>query len=241
MRKVLLVIGASSDMGMASIEKIGFNYEHIIAQYFHMNDRLYELNKRFGEKMTCMQADLSEESQVIHFIESVNNAGLQPVHILHFPAPMCTNQKFHKIKWDIFQNEMDISLKSLILVLQAFLPNMVKQHYGKIIVMLSFVVSNAAPAYCANYVITKYAMLGLVKALAAEYAGKGITINGISPAWVQTKYIKNQPDLIVEQNAQASPLGRILMVEEIIPSIEYLLTDGADCINGQNIAITCGR
>lgn len=241
MEKVLLVIGASSDMGMACIEKMSSNYEYIIAQYFHMNNQLQNLKNLLGEKMICFQADLSDESQVLRFIDDVRNTGLQPVHILHFPAPLCNNQKFHKIKWNVFQNEIDISLKSLVLILQSFLPDMAKKHYGKVVVMLSFVVNNAAPAYCANYVVTKYAMLGLVKALATEYAGKGIAVNGISPAWVQTKYIINQPDMLVEQNAQASPLGRNLTVEEIIPSIEYLLSDGADCINGQNIAVTCGR
>lgn len=241
MKRVLLVIGASSDMGMGSIEKIGDDYECIFAHYFHMNDKLELLKDKFGEKMTCFQADLSDEEQVMKLIGEIKNTGLQPTHILHFPAPLCSNQKFHKIKWNVFQEEMDISLKALILILQSFLPGMAKQHYGKIIVMLSFIVNNTAPAYCANYVITKYAMLGLVKALATEYASKGITVNGISPAWVQTKYINNQPDILIEQNAQASPLGRNLSVEDVIPSIEYLLSGGADCINGQNIAVTCGR
>lgn len=241
MDRVLLVIGASSDMGTAAIEKINGNYDHVIAHFLHMNKKLQELKDRLGDKMSCFQADLSEEGQVLEFIDGVKRAGLSPDHILHFPAPLCNNQKFHKIKWDVFQNEMDISLKSIVLILQAFLPDMARRRYGKVILMLSFVVNNAAPAYCANYVVTKYAMLGLVKALAAEYAGKGITVNGISPAWVQTKYISNQPELLIEQNVQASPLGRILNVDDIIPSIEYLLSGGADGVNGQNIAVTGGR
>ena len=75
-------------------------------------------------------------------------------------------------------------------------------------------------------------MLGLVKALATEYAPKGITVNGISPAWVNTKYIDNQPDILKEQAAMNSPMGRNLEVAEIIPTIEYLLSEGASCING---------
>lgn len=240
MDKNLLVVGASSDMGMALIRKISPNYKKVIAHFFHMNDGLQQIKEELGSKLVCLQADLSDESQVHRLIREIRDIQILPTHIVHFPAPICNNRRFHKIAWDVFENEMDISLKALILILQAFMPDLSKLHYGKVVVMLSFVVNNAAPAYCANYVVTKYAMLGLVKALAAEYAGKGITVNGVSPAWVQTKYIANQPEILIEQNAQASPIGRNLTAADVVPSIEFLLSAGADCVNGQNILVTGG-
>ena len=206
-----------------------------------MNENLKKLSEELGDKLILIQADLSSEDDVNNLIVEIKKVTDAPSHIIHFPAPVCNNQKFHKIKWEVYQRELDISLKSLIIILQAFLPAMAKRKYGKIIVMLSFVVNNIAPAYCSNYVVTKYAMLGLVKALATEYGSKGITVNGISPAWVMTKYIDNQPDVLKEQNAQSSPIGRNLVVDDINPTIEFLLSDGSDCINGQNISITCGR
>lgn len=241
MDRILLVIGASSDMGLATIDKIKDNYSCIIAHYFHMNDKLHNLKNNLGDKLILIQADLANIDNVNNLIDYIKEAGIVPSHIIHFPAPICNNQKFHKIKWEVYQNEIDISLKSLVIILQAFLPYMVRNHYGKILVMLSFVVANSAPAYCSNYVVTKYAMLGLVKALATEYASKGITVNGVSPSWVETKYIDNQPDILKERNAQESPIGRILAVGDVVPTIEYLLSEGADCINGQNILVTCGR
>lgn len=239
---VLLVIGASSDMGMALIRRVHKNYDRIIAHYNHMSDSLKELSENLGrEKLILIQADLSKEEEVIRLIEKMKATCDSPSHIIHFPAPICNNSKFHKIKWDVFQNEYEISLKSAVLILQAFLPYMAKSHYGRVIIMLSYVVNNTAPAYCCNYVVTKYAMLGLVKSLASEYASKGITINGVSPAWVNTKYISNQPDMLKEQYAMNSPIGRNLEVEEIIPTIEYLFSEGAACVNGENITISCGR
>ena len=107
--------------------------------------------------------------------------------------------------------------------------------------MLSSVVNGAPPAFCANYVTTKYALLGLMRALAAEYAGKGITVNGVSPAWVETKFNANQPHVMAELNAKESPVGRNLVAGDVVPAIEYLLSDGADCVNGQNLLINFGR
>ena len=239
--KTLLVLGASSDMGMALIRRIHPDFDRIIAHYFHMNEELQDLKENVGEKMMLLQADLSAEEEVHALIRKIRESGASPSHIVHFPAPRCQNAKFHKIGWEVFQREYDISLKSLVLVLQAFLPEMAKASYGRVAVMLSNVVSHAAPAYCANYVVTKYALLGLVKALASEYAAKGITVNGVSPTWVNTKYIDNQPDILKEKFAAENPLGRNLEAEEIVPTIAFLLSDDAACISGENITIACGR
>ena len=239
MGRSLLVIGGSSDIGMGTVRQIGMEYDKVIVHYNHMNDELRALEKELGA--VCVQADLSDEAQTRKMADTIRQMDIVPSHILHLPAPPCVNQKFHKIKWDVFRQEMDISLRSLVYISQEFLPLMAKQHYGRLVVMLSFVVNGMPPAYCSNYVVTKYALLGLVKALAAEYAGKGITVNGISPSWVMTKYISNQPEILIAQNAERSPIGRNLEVSDVVPAIKYLFSDGAMCINGQNISITCGR
>ncbi len=238
---VLLVIGASSDMGMALIRSTHQCYDYIIAHYRHMSDELEKLSQELQDRLVLIQADLSREEEVIHMIGRIRDSQLAPTHIVHFPAPQCNNQRFHKIEWETIQNELDISLRSLVLILKEFLPAMAKKRYGRVVVILSFVINGMPPKYCANYVITKYAMLGLVRALAVEYADKGITVNGISPAWVETKYISNMHSILIEKNAQLSPIGRNLVPDDIIPAIDFLLSEKAGCINGENLSITCGR
>ena len=77
--------------------------------------------------------------------------------------------------------------------------------------------------------------------MAVEYAGKGITINGISPEMIETKFLSETPELIVKSNARENPLGRNLVVGDVVPAIKFLLSDQAGCITGQNIAITGGK
>ena len=240
MNKILLVIGASSDMGISLIDNIYSEYDCIIAHYNHMNDGLQRIKKDYGDRINLVQADLSCFEDTKCLIDAILSIGV-PNHIVHFSAPHCKNNKFEKIQWEVFQNEIDISLKSLVLILQKFLPLMAKKRSGKVIVMLSYVVNDIAPGYCSNYVVTKYAMLGLVKALSTEYANKGITVNGISPSWVDTKFIMNQPELLVAKQVEESPIGRLLTPQDIVPSIAFLLSEGGNCINGQNITIACGR
>ena len=55
---------------------------------------------------------------------------------------------------------------------------------------------------------------------------------------IETKFLSELPDLINEHSAKNNPLGRNLYVEEVIPTIEYLLSSGSDAVTGQNIGIT---
>ena len=118
---------------------------------------------------------------------------------------------------------------------------MAKNKYGKILVMLTSCTTNIPPKYLTSYVTSKYALLGLVKSLANEYSDKGIKINGISPSMIETKFLKNIPELLVQQNAMNSPTGSNLCVDDVIPMFEFLLSDKSNSITGQNIAITNGN
>ena len=89
--------------------------------------------------------------------------------------------------------------------------------------------------------MTKYALLGLMKSLSVEYADKGIMVNGVSPDMIETKFLKDIPDLVIRQNAERSPLKRNLTIEDVVPTFDFLLSDAADTITGQNIGITGGK
>lgn len=124
---------------------------------------------------------------------------------------------------------------------QAFIPFMKKQKSGKIVVMLTIHTQGVPPSFVAPYVTVKYAMLGLVKSLAVEYAGKGIQVNGVSPEMIDTKFLSDMPDFVKEQSVLNFPMKRFLQVEDVIPTFEYLLSEAADCVTGQNICITGGK
>ena len=160
--------------------------------------------------------------------------------IIHLLVKKINNQKFIKSSWKQFDNEMQVSLYSIVMILKELIPQMMKQKYGRIIIMLSSYTLNIPPKFLSSYVTVKYALLGLIKSLSVEYANKGITINGISPEMIETKFLSDIPKLIVQKNAQDSPLGRNLYVQDIIPMFLYLLSDEAEVITGQNFGITGG-
>ena len=111
---------------------------------------------------------------------------------------------------------------------------------GRVITILSSVVLGVPPKALTQYTTVKYALLGLMKALANEYATKRITVNCISPSMVETQFLSQINDRFIELTAESHPLKRIATVLDIIPSILMLMADDAAYINGVNIPITGG-
>lgn len=240
-KKILLITGASSDIGMALMKKVVNQYEVVLAHYCHLNDQLENMKKEYGKKIELLQADFGCETSVQDMLQKINDRGVYPNHIVHLAAPSFKYLQFRKTSWEDYEYSAQISVKPIINILHEYLPQMAKEKYGKVVFMLSACVLGTSPKFMSPYVTTKYELLGLMKSLSIEYIDKGITVNGVSPEMVDTKYLSGVPDVLVQQNAEAMPLGRLLNIYEVVPTIEYLLSDGADMVNGQNIGITGGH
>lgn len=239
--KILLVLGASSECGLAIIKRVHANYEYIYAHYAHSAEALMELKKELGDKLILIQADFSSDHGEEAVLNAMENGVGYPNHIIHLPAVPYRNVKFIKAEWEEFELGLHTSLRSAVIVIQKVVAKLLKERrQGKIIFMLSSSTNNVPPKFSSVYVTVKYALLGLMKALSVEYADRGIMVNGISPSMMETKFLKDVPELIVQQAAMNSPFGRNLLVEEIVPAFEFLLSEGGDRITGQNIVISGG-
>lgn len=241
MEKIIIITGASSDLGMAYIRENAEEYSKIIAHYNHENEEFTALCQQYVGKLLPIQANFADANDTQQFVVKIKELGIVPTHILHLVSPASRSVKFHKSETEEYQLMMQVSVYSVVEILKAFLPVMQKQKFGRILFMLSAYVKIPDPKFAAPYVTAKYALLGLMKDVAAEYASKGITVNGISPQMIETKFLKDVPELIVEQQRAAGPMQRLLQKEDILPMMKLLLSDGAAAITGENIGITGGN
>jgi 3-oxoacyl-[acyl-carrier protein] reductase len=239
MRNTIFITGASSDIGLSLIENIKEECV-IIAHYNSSDEKLQEVAKKITNKLVIIKADFSNEESIINMLNIIERDYGTPGKIVHLAAPKFKNVRFKDITTDDLQSDIDISLKSIIIILKRFLPKMVADKYGKVVCVLSSVTFNVPPKALAQYTTVKYALLGLMRSLASEYADKKININSISPSMIETKFLSLIHNKVVELAAEAHPLKRNAQVNDIIPAIKLLLSDDSDYINGVNIPITGG-
>lgn len=238
-KDIILIIGASSDIGMDLIKNIDEG-SLILAHYNTSNSGLIGLSKKISNKLISIKADLSDEAQTISMIDVIEKKYGIPNKIIHLASPKFQHVRFKDIDFKDFQNELEISLKSLMIILNKFLPKLSNKKQGKVVCILSSCVLNIPPRALTQYTVVKYALLGLVKSLASEYADKNIQINAISPSMTNTKFLDDINQKHIELNAYHNPLKRNAIVSDITPIIKILLSSESDYINGVNIPITGG-
>jgi 3-oxoacyl-[acyl-carrier protein] reductase len=236
-QNILLILGASSDIGVALIKRINAEYNRIIAHYNSTSEQLEQLKLELGNKLILVHANFTDEKSTYKLVEAIIDKNIIPTDILHLPSEKGSIKRFSKMTWTDFEKRILISVRSIVVVLNKLLPLMSKRGKGKIIIMLTIHTCQTPLKGCSDYVTEKYALLGLIKALSVEYENRGITVNGISPVAIETRFNSDLPEIVLQQYAAASVSGKNLSVAEILPDIEYLLSDDFTNITGKNFVL----
>jgi 3-oxoacyl-[acyl-carrier protein] reductase len=110
-----------------------------------------------------------------------------------------------------------------------------------VVFVLSSVTRGMPPKFMSMYTMVKQAQLGLMRALAAEYAESGVTVNGVCPGMVDTRFLDQIPPIVKEMAAAASPRKRNATPADVVDVIEFLLSPQAEFITGIELPVTGGQ
>jgi 3-oxoacyl-[acyl-carrier protein] reductase len=134
---------------------------------------------------------------------------------------------------------MDTNLNAIYRLSKACLRGMTKARWGRIITIGSVVASTGNPGQT-NYSATKAGVLGFTKSLARELGPRNITVNCISPGFIDTDMTKNLPEATREELLTSVPLGRFGSPEEVAEVVSFLAGDTGAYITGENIHVNGG-
>ncbi|MEA4911733.1 MAG: SDR family oxidoreductase [Oscillospiraceae bacterium] len=231
-----LVVGADSDIGAAVVRGLQGT---VLAHYCLFEDKLADLAAD-DRAVLPVYGDLSNEAGIGAFIEAVEATGCVIARIVHLPSAPAKAAHFKSFDAARFQRDLNISVLSAALVCRAFVPAMAKRRFGRVVFMLTSYNLGVPPKFLTSYVTCKYALEGLMKSLAAEYADKNVTFNGVAPSMVETKFLSTLPDFAVEQSAKENPTGRNATPADVAPAVLYLLREDNEFTTGAVLPVTGG-
>jgi 3-oxoacyl-[acyl-carrier protein] reductase len=239
-KNTILIIGASSAVGMELIRQIAGEEAIIFAHCYSGKSNLEKLANQLNIKLQIVEADLTTHEGANHLLKSVIQGCGYPQKIVFLAAPFLRLTRFKDLKWEDIVLQHDTQLYTAFSILNKFLPLMAANRYGKVVFMLTSYTTGSIPASMAHYVVAKYALLGLMKSLASEYAPKKLCINAVSPSMIETRFLETIPERIVEITADQHPQKRNGLPVDVAPVIKFLLSDEAGFITGVNLPVTGG-
>ena len=189
--------------------------------------------------------DVTDEAAVVAFF-----APLGPVDVLVNNAGISASAPLPRTTMDDWRGQLDVNASGAFLCTRAVLPAMLESDRGRIVTVAS-IAGVAGARYTAAYSASKHAAVGLMRAVAAEVAGTGVTANAVCPAFVRTEMTRRTVERIVAKTgrsetdaeaalAAASPLGRLLEPEEVAFAVAFLAAPDARALNGQTLILDGG-
>ncbi len=240
MGNVYLITGASSDVGTALIQRIYQPGDIVIAQGSGDLANLAPLCKQWPGAIHTFDVDLTDPQCLDLFLQQVQERFPTPTHLIHLPALRVVNTKFRKFDLDRFDLDFNVQVRSALEICKVMLPKMAKAKFGRVLFMQTSYTLGMPPKNTTAYVVAKSAIGGLVKSLAIDYAGTGITVNCVAPSMMETKFLADTSDLIVQAAAEANPMGRNATVDDVVPAMAFLLSEEARFITGVTLPVTGG-
>ena len=157
----------------------------------------------------------------------VNNAGVVRDNLL---------LRMNSTDWDaVLRTNLDGAYHCI----KEVLPGMVRQRYGRIINLASVVAQAGNPGQ-ANYIASKAGLIGLTKAVAAEVARRNITVNAVSPGFIDTPMTGKLPEGVHDKLLSVIPLGRMGTDREVAYGVRFLASEEAGYITGHVLNINGG-
>lgn len=242
-KRIAVITGGTGGIGSAISQRLA-NEFHVIACYY--KDGKHEEAKRWqtmqqeaGYSIDILYADSSKYADCEKLIALIAER-YGRIDVLVNNAGITNDASLKKMSFEQWQTVIDANLTSVFNMTRNALPLMIEKNYGRIISISSINGRKGQFGQC-NYAASKAALYGFTKSLALEVANKGITVNTISPGYIETPMLADVKPEVLQSIIAAIPVGRLGKPQEIAEAVAFLSTEGASFITGANLDINGGQ
>lgn len=239
--KVAVVTGGSRGIGRATAAALAKQGAQVVLAYVRGEDAARSAAEEIraaGGQADILQFDVADYAASEAALADVAKR-LGRIDILVSSAGISIDALMLRLKEEDLDRTLAVNLKGSIACARAALKVMMRQRWGRVI-FLSSVVGEAGNAGQTAYAASKAALLGVTKSLAKEYASRNVTVNAVTPGYIETDMTAA---LTEEQRAamlQGVPLGRPGHAAEVAATIAFLASEEAGYITGQALRVNGG-
>ena len=235
--KMALVTGASGGLGGA-IARALHRQGATVALSGTRREALEALAGELGQRVHVLPCDLADAAAVEALVPAAE-AAMGSLDILVNNAGVTRDNLFMRMKDAEWDTVIAVDLTAAFRLSRACLKGMMRRRFGRIVGITSIVGVTGNPGQ-GNYAAAKAGMIGMSKALAAEVASRGITVNCIAPGFIASPMTDALNDKQREAILASVPMGRLGAGADIGAAAVYLASDEAAYVTGQTLHVNGG-
>jgi 3-oxoacyl-[acyl-carrier protein] reductase len=235
--KAALVTGASGGIGGA-VARALHGQGAAVGLSGTRTGPLEALAAELGERAFVLPCDLGDAAEVEALPKRATEL-MGAVDILVNNAGLTRDQLFMRMSDEDWARVVEINLTSAMRLSRGVLRGMRKARWGRIVNVTSIVGVTGNPGQ-ANYAASKAGMIGMAKSIAAEVAGRGVTVNSVAPGFVQTAMTDRLGDDQKARLLGQIPAGRMGTPDEVAAAVVFLAAPEASYVTGQTLHVNGG-
>jgi len=238
--KVALVTGASRGIGRAIALELGRNGATVVGTATSESgaEKITAYFKENGVEGFGLALDVGSDESVAAALAQITERVGAPL-ILVNNAGITRDNLMMRMKDDEWHDVINTNLSSLFRLSKGVLRGMTKARWGRII-SIGSVVGAMGNAGQVNYAAAKAGLEGFSRALAREVGSRAVTVNSVTPGFIDTDMTRELPEAQRDSLTAQIPLGRLGQAEEIAHVVAFLASEGAGYVTGATIPVNGG-
>ena len=235
--KRVLITGASGGIGSEIAESLHLKGATVTLSGTRER-ALDALASKLGERVHVVVGDLSSVKDSQYLLDATNNS-MGEINILVNNAGITKDKLAMRMTDEDWQLVLEVNLGAVFRLSRGCLRSMIKRRWGRIVNITS-VVGASGNSGQANYAAAKAGTTGMTKAIAAEVASRGITVNCVAPGYIVTPMTDSLDNSQKESLLTMIPIGRLGKPKDVAACVSFLASDEAAYVTGQTLHVNGG-